>query len=145
MEVTVIIVRLTLLFMFAQHVSSSEMTQELERIEQRLAATWKAGDCAGWAAMLAPEWSVIHITGAVITKAEALKMCEAPRQTGGDFKVDDLSVRAYGDAAVVTGRTTVTSVGGADPGTLTLRFTDVFVRRDGRWQVVASHATRAGS
>jgi hypothetical protein len=25
---------------------------------------------------------------------------------------------------------------------VTLRFTDVFVRRDGRWMVVASHATR---
>ena len=28
---------------------------------------------------------------------------------------------------------------------LTLRFTDVFVRRRGQWLVVASHATRVGS
>ena len=94
--------------------------------------------------MLAPEWSVIHITGAVITKADALQMCKAPRQPGEDLRVEDLSVRAFGDAAVVTGRTTVTT-GGANPSTLMLRFTDVFVRRAGRWQVVASHATRLGS
>ncbi|HET7618342.1 MAG TPA: nuclear transport factor 2 family protein [Gemmatimonadaceae bacterium] len=117
--------------------------QELTRIEQRIAETWKAGDCSAWAAMLAPEWSVIHITGDIMTKAEALKACQSPRTPGEDLTIDDLSIRVFGDAAVVTGRTTVTS-GGASPA-LTLRFTDVFVRRAGRWQVVASHATRTGS
>jgi ketosteroid isomerase-like protein len=116
--------------------------RELTRIEQRIANTWKAGDCSAWAAMLAPEWSVIHITGDIMTKAAALEACKSPRTPGEDLTLDDLSVRLFGDAAVVTGRTTVTS--GAGPA-LTLRFTDVFVRREGRWQVVASHATRVGS
>jgi ketosteroid isomerase-like protein len=124
--------------------NSAATARDLERIEQQLAATWKAGDCSAWGAMLAPEWSVIHITGAIITKAEALQMCKAPREPGEDHRVDDLSVRTFGDAAVVTGRTTV-STGGANPSTLTLRFTDVFVRRSGRWLAVASHATRLGS
>ena len=118
--------------------------RELQRIEHQLAATWKAGDCSGWGALLAPEWSVIHITGDVITRAQALDMCNAPRPPAEDYRLDQLSVRAFGDAAVVTGRTTATT-GGASPSTLTLRFTDVFVRRAGRWQVVASHATRLGS
>jgi hypothetical protein len=47
----------------------------------------------------------------------------------------------FGDAAVVTGRTTVTT-GGATPATVRLRFTDVFSRRSGTWLVVASHATQ---
>ena len=115
--------------------------RDLERLEQQLAARWKAGDCAGWSAMLAPEWSVIHITGQVIGKTEALDLCKAPRQPNDEMRVDGLTVRTYGDAAVVTGRTTV-NTGGAKPSTLALRFTDVFVRRDGQWQVVASHATR---
>ena len=119
----------------------SPVVQELERIEQQLAGTWKKADCSAWGAMLAPEWSVIHITGAVITKAEALRMCQAPRPPIELLKVDDLSVRAFENAAVVTGRTTMTT-GGANAGTITLRFTDVFIRRAGRWQVVASHATQ---
>jgi hypothetical protein len=45
---------------------------------------------------------------------------------------------------VVTGRTSA-KVGGTTPATITLRFTDVFIRRAGKWQVVASHATRLGS
>ena len=87
---------------------------------------------------------MIHITGARITRAEALRMCQAPRPPIEMLKVDDLSVRTFGEAAVVTGRTTMTT-GGTNPGTVTLRFTDVFIRRAGRWQVVASHATEIGS
>jgi ketosteroid isomerase-like protein len=122
----------------------AEITRELTAFERRLAATWKAGDCTGWAAMLADDWSVIHITGTVMSKAEALQMCNAPTAPITTFDVDDIAVRPFGDAAVVTGRTRV-AIGGTDPAEVTLRFTDVFIRRGGRWQVVASHATRLGS
>lgn len=120
------------------------VVRELEEIEQRLAATWQKGDCAAWGAMLAPEWSVIHITGDVIRKTQALETCKAPRDGTERVTIDDVVVRVFGDAAVVTGRT-VASSGGAQPATLTLRFTDVFIRRAGHWQVVASHATQVPS
>ena len=122
----------------------AEVTRELTRIEERLAATWKEGDCAAWGAMLAPEWSVIHITGTVISKAEALQMCKAQQVPIDALEVDEISVRVFGDAAVVRGRTRV-ATGGGRPDRVTLRFTDVFIRRSGQWQVVASHATRLGS
>jgi ketosteroid isomerase-like protein len=138
------ILELTLVLVLSQGGHPSAVTQELEGIEQQLAATWKKGDCSAWGAMLAPEWSVIDITGAVMTRAEALQVCRAPRAPIETVKIDDLSVRMFGEAAVVTGRTTAT-IGGAKPATLTLRFTDVFIRRAGRWQVVASQATRLGS
>jgi ketosteroid isomerase-like protein len=118
--------------------------EELNRIEQELAATWRKGDCSAWGATLAPEWAVTHIDGSVITKAEALRMCKAPRPPIEELTIDQVSVRAYGDAAVVTGRTTMTT-GGEKPATLRIRFTDVFIRRAGRWQVVASHASQLGS
>ncbi len=90
---------------------TSDVSDELQRVEQRLASTYKAGDCAGWGAMLAPEWSVIHLAGNVITKAQALQMCSAPRPAIDTMTIDDVSVHAYGDAAVVTGRTTAGTAG----------------------------------
>jgi ketosteroid isomerase-like protein len=122
-----------------QATADPAIVDQLETIEQRLASTWKSHDCAGWGALLADDWSVTHIDAQVITKPQALDMCRtaAPMESA----VDQLSVRVYGDTAIVTGRTTAT-VSGASPVTVTLRFTDVFVRRDGRWLVVASHATR---
>ena len=117
------------------------VTRELAQIERQLAATWKRGDCDGWAALLAPEWSVIHITGEVITRAQAIETCKSGAARLDSLESDDLSVRVYRDAAVVTGRT-IASTGGASPATVRLRFTDVFIRRSGKWLVVASHATR---
>jgi ketosteroid isomerase-like protein len=113
--------------------------RQLEAIEEQLASTWKNHDCAGWGALLADDWSVTHIDAQVITKDQALEMCRTgPPVTSA---VDRLAVRLYGDTAIVTGRTKAT-VSGTAPQTVTLRFTDVFVRRDGRWIAVASHATR---
>ena len=129
---------LLVLLLATQPADSTAATRELTEIEARLASTYKAGDCDGWAAMLAPEWSVIHITGAVITRAEAIATCKALPAPIESLASDDLVVRTLGNAAVVTGRTTASAAG----QTVVLRFTDVFVRRDGRWLAVASQATR---
>jgi hypothetical protein len=119
----------------------ASVAEELKQIEAQLAATWKSGECETWGAFLAPEWSVIHITGGVITRPQALEMCQARNPPLESLASDELSVRSFGDAAVVTGRTRATTAG-EKPETVTLRFTDVFIRRNGRWQVVASQATR---
>jgi ketosteroid isomerase-like protein len=59
------------------------------------------------------------------------------------FEVDDLRVRVYGDTAVVTGRSTPR---GRDARGQEMhgryRFLRVWVKRDGRWQVVAFQGTR---
>jgi ketosteroid isomerase-like protein len=114
------------------------VVRELQEFEQRLATAWQKQDCSAWGAMLAPDWSVIHITGDVITKDKALEMCRAPRSGNETVAIEDVAVRVFGDAAVVTGRTTAS----AGPGSkVVLRFTDVFIRGGGQWRVVASHAT----
>jgi ketosteroid isomerase-like protein len=134
----IVTVTFVLALVGGQPADSAATTRELTEIEARLATTYKAGDCDGWAALLAPEWSVIHITGNVIARAEAIQTCKTPQARLDALASDDLVVRAFGDAAVVTGRTTAIASG----QTVVLRFTDVFVRRAGKWQVVASHATR---
>lgn len=117
------------------------IVRAFEDMERRLATSWRDGDCAAWGALLAPEWSVIHFTGEVLTKPKALEMCKTRRGEIKSLEVDDLTVRMLGDAAVVTGRTTAV-LGGPDATTLTLRFTDVFVNRSRQWQVIASQATQ---
>jgi ketosteroid isomerase-like protein len=116
------------------------VVRELEAIEGRLAETWKNRDCAGWASLLADDWTVTHIDARTLTKAEALEMCRTGPSVSST--VDQLAVRSYGETAIVTGRTKATVSGTQEA--VTLRFTDVFVRRGGRWVVVASHATRVG-
>jgi ketosteroid isomerase-like protein len=55
---------------------------------------------------------------------------------------EDFRVRVYGDSAVVTALTrTKGKFTGQDFSTQE-RATDVFVKRDGRWQCVLTHLTR---
>jgi ketosteroid isomerase-like protein len=56
--------------------------------------------------------------------------------------VDDLNVRVFGDVAVVTGRSILARSYQGKRASVTQRFTDVFVRRDGRWRAVASQGTQ---
>jgi ketosteroid isomerase-like protein len=122
-----------------QATEDAAVVRELAAIEEQLASAWKSRDSAGWGALVADDWSVTHVDAQVITKEQALELC----RTGPPITttVDQLAVRSYGDTAIVTGRTKAT-VSGASRQTVTLRFTDVFVRRDRRWIAVASHATR---
>lgn len=136
------ITQLAVALMLTHQVASPEV-RELEQIEHQLAATYEAGDCAAWGALLAQDWSVTHITAEVITKAQALETCAAAKGVIAEIRYDDLRVRVLGEAAVVTGRTTAKTTG-TNPETITLRFTDVFIRQSGRWLVAASHATRLG-
>ena len=95
------ILELLLALVIAQP-NTPAVVQELTQIEQRLGSTWKQGDCAGWGAMIAPEWSVIHITGETLTKAQVLEMCRKPPVPIEAFTIDDVSVRVFGSCPCST-------------------------------------------
>ena len=58
------------------------------------------------------------------------------------FRNHGQEVRLYGDAAVVSGITTLKGRSGTDPFEGDFRFTDTWVFEDGSWKLVASHASR---
>jgi len=60
-----------------------------------------------------------------------------------EFDVD--RVRRLGDVAIVTGRSVSAGEVDGRAVNVTQRFTDIYVRRDGRWRVVASHGTQVQS
>jgi hypothetical protein len=55
--------------------------------------------------------------------------------------VDDMVVRVYGNTAVVTARATPTGVRAGQEFRRSVRYTRVWVRRDGRWQIVLFQQT----
>jgi ketosteroid isomerase-like protein len=58
------------------------------------------------------------------------------------YKLDDLTVRVYGDTCVVAGRWTGKFTVDGKNASGEFRYTDTFVRRLGGWRVVASQDTR---
>ncbi len=111
-------------------------------LEQRLAAAWVKGDRPFIERLLADDWTVIDPAGRVLTKPQVLEETFASSERRIEAMViDDVKVRLLGETAVATGRTQATGSYRGQRATVTLRFTDVFYFRDGRWQIVASHGT----
>lgn len=118
----------------------------LREIQQALSAAWIARDRDGIERLIAPDWAVTHVAGQRMTRDEVFRtMLESDATQMTASTADEIDVRVFGDAAVVTGRTHALGTQSGVPFDVRLRFTDVFVRRDGRWQAVASHATLIGS
>lgn len=98
-------------------------------------------DPAALGRILADDITLISASGILRTKAEALARVKANKVTA--CVNDMLKVRTYGDTVVVTGRNTATGVDAAT-GPFTkdqVMWTDTFVRRDGRWQCVATQSS----
>ena len=115
---------------------------ELIELQQTLAKAWLARDRAAVERIIAPEWALTGPDGHTTDRASVLaQVFDTGVHKIRDLKVDDVKARVFGDAAVVTGRTQgVGEFEGAEYDVV-IRFTDMFVRREGRWQAVASHAS----
>ena len=121
--------------------TTSRDTAELIALQQVLAQAWLAGDRATIETIIAPEWSLTGPDGTRSDRATVLAhVFETRMHTILHLEVDDVEARVFGEAAVVTGRTHGVGEFGV-PYDVVIRFTDMFVRRDGRWQAVASHAS----
>jgi ketosteroid isomerase-like protein len=83
-----------------------------------------------------------HANGLQHTKAELIGVLGS-----GDFKyesiaTDDTRVRIYNETAVVTGRATMKIKRAGEEQTFKLCYLDVYVKQDGRWQMVAWQSSR---
>jgi len=115
---------------------------DILELEQRLAAAWVNGDRTFIDRVLADDWTVIDQAGRVLTKRQVLGEAFASTERRIEaMNVDDVRVRLLDGAAVATGRTRATGSYRGQSATVTLRFTDVLVFLDGRWQIVASQGT----
>jgi hypothetical protein len=90
--------------------------------------------------LMAKDYSYTHSNGTVNDKSADIKETMSDDIKWTDTKSDDLKVRTYGNVAVVTGQVTLTgSAKNYVPGPR--RFTEIWVKRDGRWQNVGGQTT----
>ena len=104
----------------------------LEAIERQ----WLASEHDGAALerILAEDFLHPVSAGVLLTKAQHIDWAvRHPAPSGRRQRFDQLRIRRYGDVGLVTGLVISTDGDGREDRTV---FTDVFVRRNGRWQAV---------
>lgn len=123
--------------------------QVLTQLEQKWAALAskhdKAATLAAFDQDVAEDWSAIGWDGqtyATITRAQAIANIKSDAGSVESVTLDRIKVRVNGDTAIVTYYSNEKSkFQGRDTSGRYLN-TDVFVKRAGRWQVIAGHGSR---
>jgi hypothetical protein len=123
--------------------SASETDERvLGDIQQQLASAWVSGDRATLERLIAPEWRSTGPDGSASTRASVFAdVFDTKVHRINRVDIDQITVRVFGDAAVVTGRTHGAGAYAGAAYDVVIRFTDTFIRRDGQWSAVASHAS----
>ncbi len=100
-----------------------------------------AADTVALSRLIAPDFVEISRLGTVRTRADNIRDIASGALHLTSIKYDSLTVRIYGDVAVLTGIADNTGTMRGFPFAGKIRYTRVFVRRDGRWQAVLMQQT----
>jgi len=112
--------------------------ETLTRLNADYIGAVRASDVKRFEQLLARDFLCTTSDGSLLDRTQFLEATARPF-TLRNLEAHDVNVRIIGDTAIVHARTTFTLPGGA-PGTG--RYTDVWAKREGRWQAVAAHVTR---
>ena len=123
---------------------------ELIRIEREWANASKNHNAEAVKGFLADNALIVYPDGTTATKADEIKTLESGAITADSFEMVDPKVTVTNaESAFITGRSVIKNGKYAVPGQKKpidisgeYRFLDVYARRDGKWQVIASQAVK---
>jgi hypothetical protein len=117
----------------------------LLELEGKIVEAWVQRDTQTLEQILADDYTLAGAGDALIGRGEYLAGIVNPEFGTKSAIVDDLRIRLYGDAAVVTGRATYRGWSKKRGSYVRrIRFTDTFIRRVSIWKCVATHASGLG-
>ena len=112
----------------------------------RLAELIVHGDWDEYTKHLASDYLYTRDNGHLENKDEALASLSDARRKIIVMEMEpaDLAIRTYGDTAVANAEFTITVRDSGQVKSRRTRLTDVFVKRDGQWVLVAGQGTTIG-
>ncbi len=118
---------------------TDRVVEQIRKLDQERIQAQIHADATALDRIYADDFIGIGPSGAVRTKPQVLADFTSHELTFQSITTDEVRIRVYGNTAVETGRTTTV---GQDKGKVVPRdnrFTRVWVRRQGRWRLVANH------
>ena len=121
--------------------SASTPEDSVRAVELSRAQVLQRADTAALSRMVADEFMEISRLGQLRTKADNIRDIASGDLRLLSVKYDSLTVRIYGDVAVLRGIADNAGTFRGYPFTGKIRYMRIFLRRDGRWQAVAMQQT----
>jgi ketosteroid isomerase-like protein len=121
---------------------SSKEEQEIRKLDsQRVAAVLKE-DMPMLDQLMTDDFTYTHSSGDTQTKAQFLGDMKAGTWAYKSLDLEGVKVRFFGDTAILTGLCRMTGVKLGQDIRMTLYFTEVYTRTNGRWHWLLWQSTR---
>lgn len=121
-----------------QPVGASDDRAVLSALNADYVRSVLTSDAARFNEILAPDFRNTNPDGTVVDRDGFLAQVAKPSNLQS-LTCDQVEIRIFGQTAIIHARTVYTTSDGR-PGTG--RYTDVWVRQQGKWLAVAAHVTR---
>jgi uncharacterized protein (TIGR02246 family) len=118
----------------------------VRKLEREWLDAYEKHDADAMDRIVADDFTITFPDGRVQTKPQLMAEIRLPRkpdQPAPKFSTEGVTARVYGETVVLTGTVITDLRRGGEAVRHRARYTDTYVRRDGRWQVVASHLSNA--
>src|SRR6185436_8795724 len=129
----------------AQPRATAADVKELNRLETVWNEAHLKGDVNALDRLWADDLFVTMPDMPPMNKEESLAIWKAGKMKFDIYRTSDLRIKVYGNTAVVTGQLVRIRDATSKQFEDDWRFTKVYVRRNGRWQVVTWHGSHVGT
>ena len=92
--------------------------------------------------LVADDYTLVNSSGRVQNKAELIADYTTPGYKIEPFEILQPVEKAWSDGAVMGGVVNLRGTDGGKPFAVTLRFADIWAKRDGKWQVIYTHVSK---
>jgi ketosteroid isomerase-like protein len=91
--------------------------------------------------LVADDYVLVNSSGKVQNKSELIADYLAPGYKIEPYEILEPVEKVWGDGAVMGGLVHLKGLSGGKPFAISLRFADIWAKRNGRWQVVYTHVS----
>ena len=114
----------------------------VQKLERAWLDAYEQHDQKAMDAIVADDFTITFPNGGMQTKPQIMASLKSPRPAGASsmkFRTEQVQPRAYGDVVILVGIVVTEYQRDGKTVSERQRYTDTYVKRNGRWQVVASH------
>lgn len=122
--------------------AQDDSAQAVQKLERAWLDAYEQHDDKAMEAIVSDDFTITFPDGSRQTKAQIIASLKRPRREGSPvlkFHTEEVQARVYGDTVILIGRVMTEYQRDGQKSTQQQRYTDTYVKRNGRWQVVASH------
>lgn len=131
----------------AQTENNAGAEQQVRKAEEERRQAILRNDLKALDSLIAPEYTAVFnlFGGKVTTKADELALNQAGAREVESWNPTDVNIRIYDNVGLVVGLAEIIDVLNGDRRHIRVRYTHVWVKRNGGWQLVHRHTTRVAT